>query len=250
MLRRRLLVGMGALLPLQGMSEDAAAPLVLEDRRHRDRRWTCCRVNPGLHSLGLFHAGPDANPLRNFRALELYAASQGRRVLLAMNAGMFEADGSPVGWCVAEGRTLKGPNVAEGEGNFFLKPNGVFALQDGKALVLETASAAKRLTAATFITQSGPLLVDRGSIHPAFREGSSNRLIRNGVGVAADGGVWLAISEDPVSFHESATLFREVLGCPNALFLDGVISRLHAPSLGRTSGAAMLGPLLAVTVPV
>ena len=164
-----------------------------------------------------------------------------------MNAGMFEADGSPVGWCVAGGKTIKGPNTKKGDGNFFLKPNGVFAVQDGEASVRETTSAMGTLDKATLVTQSGPQLVIDGQVHPAFREDSTNRHIRNGVGVGADGGVWLAISGEPVSFHESATLFRDELGCPNALFLDGVVSRLHAPGLGRNGGTTVLGPLLAVT---
>ncbi len=164
-----------------------------------------------------------------------------------MNAGMFEQDGSPVGWCVADGKTIKGPNQQEGHGNFFLKPNGVFAVQDEKALVRETEAAVKTLGKATLITQSGPLLVTAGQLHPAFRENSANRHIRNAVGVDADGLVWLAISAEPVNFHESATLFRDQLKCPDALFLDGVISQLHAPGLGHKGDAAALGPMLAVT---
>ncbi len=219
----------------------------LEVKTHRGRRWTCCRIDPAQHVLGLYGLGMDQMPVRTFARLEQKLAAQGRRVVAAMNAGMFEADGSPVGWCVAESKTLRGPTLDQGEGNFFLKPNGVFALQDRKACVRETAAAVGTLDQATLVTQSGPLLVLAGAVHPAFRRDSNNRNIRNAVGVARDGGVWWAISEDPVSFHESATLFLEELSCPDALFLDGAISRLHAPGLGRNGGSAALGPLLAVT---
>ena len=97
------------------------------------------------------------------------------------------------------------------------------------------------------MTQSGPLLLIKGQVHPVFREKSSNRLIRNEVGAKGDGWVWVAISQEPLSFHENAMLFRDELCCPDALFLDGVVSRLHAPGLGRNGGEAALGPLLAVT---
>ena len=222
----------------------------LEVQAHRGRRWTCYSVDPTRQSLDLFLYGDAGAPLRSFPALERHLAKQRRRLILAMNAGMFEADGAPVGWCVVNGKTITGPNTKAGEGNFYLKPNGVFAVQDGKAVVRETTAAVDTLGNASLVTQSGPMLVNSGVVHAAFKEGSPNRHIRNAVGVRADGMVWLAISEEPVSFHESATLFRDGLGCPNALFLDGVISRLHAPMLGRQGGAAALGPLLVVTEPV
>lgn len=130
---------------------------------------------------------------------------------------------------------------------FIRNPTAVFALHGGRALAAATASMAGKLQEAVFVTQSGPLLVIAGKVHPAFNKDSVNRNIRNAVGVAADGRVWLAISEDPVSFHESATFFLEDLNCPDALFLDGAISRLHAPELGRNGGAGLFGPLLAAT---
>ena len=224
-----------------------AQPIVVEDRKYRGKSWNCLRLDLSKHPLRLFQSGEDGKPLRNFEALERNVAKQGRRVVVAMNAGMFEEDGSPVGWCVADGKLIKGPNTDQGEGNFFLKPNGIFVIQNGRALVRETGAAIGTLDKATLITQSGPLLVTAGRLHPAFRENSANLHIRNAVGVGTDGSVWLALSAEPVNFHESATLFRDELGCPDALFLDGVVSQLHVPGLGRKGGVAALGPLLAVT---
>lgn len=250
MLRKNFLLSVGLL----GIGKFALGSALPETgwvaRTHRGRRWTCYSIDPKRQTLGLFLSGADGLPLRTFPALERHLAKSGRRLVVGMNAGMFEVDGSPVGWCVVEGKTIRGPNTKAGEGNFFLKPNGVFAIQDGKALVRETTSAVGTLDKATLVTQSGPLLVIGGQVHPAFREGSANLNIRNAVGVRADGGGWLAISEEPVNFHECATLFRDELQCPDALFLDGVVSRLHAPGLGRNGGAAALGPLLAVTEPL
>ena len=99
----------------------------LVTRTLRGRRWTCYSVDPARQMPGLFLSGNDGVPLRTFPALKRHLANLGRRLVLGMNAGMFEADGSPVGWCVVGGKTIKGPKVKEGEGNFFLKPNGVFA---------------------------------------------------------------------------------------------------------------------------
>lgn len=222
--------------------------LRLVEKRHRGRRWTGVEVDPGGWRMDVFLSGPGGF-LRNFKALEDYAGILGRRVVVAMNAGMFEADGAPVGWCVAEGKRVRGANVEAGAGNFFLKPNGAFAVREGKAVVMETGAAVRDgLAGAGLVTQSGPLLVSGGVVHGGFKEDSVNRRIRNAVGVTAAGRVWWGISEEEVSFHESATFFRDELGCPDALFLDGQVSKLHAPGLGRKAGAALLGPLLAVTV--
>ena len=114
-------------------------------------------------------------------------------------------------------------------------------------MVRETDAAVKTLGAATLPTHSGPLLVNPGQRHPAFRESLANRHIRNAGGVDADGLISLAISADPVHCHESAPLFRDELGCPDALFLDGVSSQLHAPGLGHKGSAAALGLMLPVT---
>ncbi len=247
MLRRRFLQGTG----IFGLGIGASSALFSESgltvRTHRKRRWICYSLTPSKQKLELFLADASGAPLRTFAALERHLATMQRRLVIGMNAGMFETDGSPVGWCVVEGKTIKPPNLTTGEGNFFLQPNGVFALHSHRAFVRETTLATKTLTQASLITQSGPLLVIGGQLHPRFQEQSPNRLIRNGVGVTIEGEVWLSISEDAVSFHEMATLFRDELGCPDALFLDGVVSQIHAPRLGKKGGPGAMGPILAVT---
>jgi uncharacterized protein YigE (DUF2233 family) len=81
----------------------------------------------------------------------------------------------------------------------------------------------------------------------AFREGSTSRLIRNGVGVRSPEIAFFVISEEPVNFYELATFFRDTLGCANALYLDGVVSSLYAPKLKRADAHAELGPMIMVT---
>jgi uncharacterized protein YigE (DUF2233 family) len=53
-----------------------------------------------------------------------------------------------------------------------------------------------------------------------------------------------AISERPVTFGAFARLFRDDLGCRNALFLDGTVSSLYAPNLSRSDISRPLGPLV------
>jgi uncharacterized protein YigE (DUF2233 family) len=58
-----------------------------------------------------------------------------------------------------------------------------------------------------------------------------------------------AISNDTVNFHDFATLFRDRLNTPNALYFDGKVSRLYAPSLNRSDFGWQLGPIVGVLDP-
>ena len=52
-----------------------------------------------------------------------------------------------------------------------------------------------------------------------------------------------------MNFHRFARVFRDHLGARQALYLDGKVSRLHAPGLGRSDrGFLPLGPIVGVVV--
>ena len=167
-----------------------------------------------------------------------------------MNAGMFHADLAPVGLCVVDARAVAPLNTAASEGNFFLQPNGVFCVStDGTACVVASTEFPGLTKPLQLATQSGPLLVRGGKIHPAFRAESTSRLLRNGVGVTAEGGVVFVITEEPFNLYEFAACFRDTLRCLDALYLDGSVSSLYAPALKRNDFRRALGPLLGVTQP-
>ena len=56
------------------------------------------------------------------------------------------------------------------------------------------------------------------------------------------------ISDEPVTFHEMATLYRDELGVRDALYFDGRVSRLYAPSINRNDPGRRMGPMVAVTL--
>jgi len=116
-----------------------------------------------------------------------------------------------------------------------------------RAGVLETRTFLKNGITPRQATQSGPMLVIDGRIHPAFIPDSDSHKIRNGVGVSGDGRIiWFALSRRPVNFHTFARLFRDCLKTPNALFLDGTISQMWSPEKRRLSFHPA-GPIIAVT---
>lgn len=146
------------------------------------------------------------------------------------------------------GKELAPLNLDDGKGNFFMKPNGVFVLgKSGPAVVASPAYAAYAARAGDvrLATQSGPMLVIDGKLHPRFDPDSPSRYVRNGVGVL-DGKAIFVISNVPVTFHELASYFRDTLHCQNALYLDGSISSLFSAALGRADAGAPLGPILGV----
>ncbi|MGR3434935.1 MAG: phosphodiester glycosidase family protein [Shimia sp.] len=228
----------------------AAAPAAIhatgyacETIRWEGDRFTICEVRPAEAEVRLYLRRADGTVYGGFQALP-------DRVALAMNAGMYHEDRRPVGHYVEDGvqamRVVPGP----GPGNFGLVPNGILCLRPGRADVIETRAYMARRPDCTHATQSGPMLVIDGALHPRFLPDSTSRKRRNGVGTSADGRtMWWALSEDAVTFDTFGRLFRDRLGVPNALFLDGSISRMYIRDAGRLDGGPRLGPILAVVDP-
>jgi uncharacterized protein YigE (DUF2233 family) len=212
-----------------------------------DARYAICEF--GVHDdIELFLRDGEGAPIGQFDRVRDTLIKRGRALTFAMNAGMYHADRSPVGLYVENGQQLKRLSTADGPGNFSMKPNGVFYVGDGTAGVLETSAYARRRLAPKFATQSGPMLVIDGRLHPRFLKDATSRYRRNGVGVAGSK-VIFALADTPVTFHQFARAFRDVLKTPNALYLDGSICRLYAPELNRNDFGFSLGPIVAVSTP-
>jgi uncharacterized protein YigE (DUF2233 family) len=150
-----------------------------------------------------------------------------------------------VGLYIENGEKVAGLVTSSGPGNFGMLPNGVFCIAGDGFRVIETLTYRRAAPKCRYATQSGPMLVIDGALHPRFRASASSRYIRNGVGVSADGrSAFFVISGSPVTFHQFARVFRDHLHVPNALYLDGNVSRLYAPDLGRADAGLALGPML------
>ena len=183
---------------------------------------------------------------RGFAELEAALGPRAARVAFGMNAGMFDDEGHAIGLLIEDGRTLHPINRNKGGGNFHLLPNGVFLVRkDGDAEVV-TSEAFKPAKEITFATQSGPMLVIDGNLHPKFDADGTSRYIRNGVGIASDGTPMFVISNDQVSFGKLARFFRDQLKTRNALYFDGSVSSLWDPANGRMDDFTPIGPMVIV----
>lgn len=193
----------------------------------------------GRYSLRLFWQQPDsAKPLLTFDTL-LTTLPANQTLSFAMNAGMYNEKFAPIGYTVIEGEEKRALNLKEGGGNFHLLPNGVLWWDKSDNVhITESKAFDQQLkdneAEPWYATQSGPMLVINNEIHPQLNPDSTSLKIRNGAGVCSDGSIQFVTSTMPVTFHQFATLFKDELHCPNALFLDGgIASALYAPSIDK-----------------
>lgn len=200
-----------------------------------------CSVDPATDDLRLFWQDEEQKPYRRFAPLADAVAETGRTLVFAINAGMYDRDFSPIGLYIENGTQLRPINRGVVEGppaqvpNFYKRPNGIFFIDSDGAGVLTTDAYVEQAISGLYATQSGPMLVIEGALHPAFIPGSTDRTRRSGVGICDDGTVRFAVTEGRINFHDFARLFRDHLACPNALFLDGGNGvGIHAPSLGKS----------------
>jgi uncharacterized protein YigE (DUF2233 family) len=230
----RLLVVLCLLAAAPARAADCAAVTF------EDQPYTVCTVDPAQDALRLFLNDASGQPFGDFAAVE---AAHGPLVF-AMNAGMYHPDRRPVGHYVEDGDTRRPVITGASSGNFGLLPNGVLCIAPGRVQVMETLRFVAEAPACTYATQSGPMLLIDGQPHPRFLPDSTFYNIRNGVGVSDDGAtVTFAISDDEVTFMDMARLFQS-LGATQALYLDGSVSRLYAPALGRDDWGPAMGPIV------
>lgn len=233
-----------ALAVLPGIAD--AAPC--RTTTFEDHRYTVCEA-PASADLRVFQQAADGQPYGSFARVDTALEREGKTLAFAMNGGMYHPGRAPVGLLIEDGAQLAPLVKGASSGNFGLLPNGVLCIGDS-ARVIETRRFARAPSDCRYATQSGPMLVIDGKLHPRFIPDSDSRYVRNGVGVSADGAtVVFAISDDAVNFAEFGRFFRDALKTPNALYLDGSISRLYAPSVGRDDFGFPMGPIVGLVVP-
>jgi len=218
-----------------------------ETRRFEGSRFIVCTYDAARQDLRLASRGADGTYLRDFDALTTMLGDDAERLRFAMNAGMFNDAGAPIGLYIEDGEERHRLRLTEGPGNFHMKPNGVFWQGADGAVHVTRSEAFESVGAdARSATQSGPMLLIGGDLHPQFQHDGPSRYIRNGVGVRDARRAYFVISSGAVSFGRFARFFRDELGCTHALFFDGAVSSLWAPSLDRRDDSHAIGPMVVV----
>lgn len=207
---------------------------------------THCIANPTRHRIRTALANDDGEV---FGSLDSFSQTVDQaNIAFAVNAGEFERGGRPIGYYVEEAERLVELDREDGSGNFYLKPNGVFYGTGGAWEIRETDRFYSTVGARPeFGTQSGPMLVINGELHPEIQDNGPSRAIRNGVGIDAEGRAHFVLSEAPLSFGQLARFYRDELETRNALYLDSNVSSLWDPATARLDTDASLGPMIIVT---
>jgi uncharacterized protein YigE (DUF2233 family) len=252
MTKRAYVCGAAAAIVISVASADASEP-GCRNEQFKSTSYTVCSFDLERDKLQVFWRDESGAPFRTFSALSDALAKQDRELVFATNGGMYQDDLSPVGLLIIDGTEHKAANTIDIKGNvvpnFYKKPNGVFYVGDGNAGVLETGAFLKQRPPVDFATQSGPMLVVDGKIHPAFIVDSPYVNRRNGVCASSPTKVHLAITDTVVNFDDFARFFRDHLGCDNALFLDGGSAPgIYLPERERNDapGHGGYGPIIAV----
>jgi uncharacterized protein YigE (DUF2233 family) len=257
MSRSGMAVGPGAILALVALAFLAGASLragppkddaqkTLLPVAYHGHTYETYTADPEQHDIRIFYKDDTGKLLRDFPAVADYVKGRHARIYFAANAGMFQPDLTPVGLLLLNANPNFPLNLNDGQGNFYMKPNGVFVVnQKDEARIVESSEFSALLTPSVWATQSGPLLVQAGDIPPDFNADSKSVKIRSGVGVRKDGKVVFALSADPVNFYEFALLFLNRLKCPDALYLDGDISAFWVPGM-KDQPPHSFGPILGV----
>ena len=203
-------------------------------------------VDSNIQDLQFYWKDDSGEILGSIQNLKDYVESKGLTLIFAMNGGMFMEDLKPLGLFIQDKKIQKNINNATGNGNFYLKPNGIFYITTNNIPFVCQTSDFKINDKIKYATQSGPMLVIDGQIHSAFKESSINLNIRNGVGILPNNKVIFAMSKEEINFYNFARYFQR-LGCKNALYLDGVVSRTYLPEKKWVQTDGNFGVIIGVT---
>lgn len=213
---------------------------------NEDDRFVSHIVNPKKQNLDFFWKNEKGEHFKNAENLISWLKSKNKKLLFSTNGGMYKKDNSPQGLYVENTITKSEIDTSNGNGNFYLKPNGVFYLTtDKKPIICKTEDFVNN-GKIKYATQSGPMLVIDGEIHTAFKKNSTNLNIRNGVGILPNNQIIFAISKKEINFYDFAEYFKK-LGCKNALYLDGFVSRTYLPEKKWEQIDGNFGVIIGVT---
>lgn len=224
----------------------AAIFVFAKPKEINDDKFVTYTLDLSKQNFKLYWKDDKGKTFGSVQRLKDWLAARKQKLIFAMNAGMYKEDNSALGLFIQDKKTIQPLNTKKGDGNFYLKPNGVFYTTTKNEAVVCKTEDYKDSSNIKFATQSGPMLLINGKIHSAFKEGSSNLNIRNGVGILPNKKVFFVMSKQEINLYDFAMYFKEK-GCTNALYLDGSVSRTYLPEKNWVQTDGNFGVIIGVT---
>lgn len=204
-------------------------------------------VNLKRFDIDFYWKDNNGNNLGNAKNLKKFLKVKGRELLFATNGGMYLKDQSPQGLYIENYKTQKKKDsIQNAYGNFYMQPNGIFSINSNREAIVCKTDCFNSTDNIKYATQSGSMLLIDGELHVKFKKESTSKFIRNGVGVLPTGEVVFVMSKNIINFYDFALYFKSI-GCKNALYLDGFVSRTYLPSKNWIQEDGDFGVMIAVT---
>jgi uncharacterized protein YigE (DUF2233 family) len=221
--------------------------LFAKNRKLTDDRFVTYEISLKEHELKFYFKDEKQRNFKSILNLKQWLEKKNKKLTFAMNGGMYMPDNSPQGLFIENGNLIKEIDTSSGTGNFYLKPNGIFYVTTNQEPKICRTENFKHNKNVLFATQSGPMLLIDGQIHNVFKKGSVNLNIRNGVGILPNNQVVFAMSKKEINFYDFAKYFQS-LGCKNALYLDGLVSRTYLPEKNWNQVDGNFGVIIGATI--
>jgi uncharacterized protein YigE (DUF2233 family) len=205
------------------------------------------RVNPKKQNLKLYYKDDQGNVLGSIENLANWIKSKNQKLVFAMNGGMSMEGGRPLGLFIQNYKMISPINKKSFKGaNFYSKPNGVFYIDSNNVAAICKTEDFVNTGNIKYATQSGPMLLFNSEINPVCKPNSTSTAIRNGVGILPDNVVIFVLTSIDVSSYEFMNYFKK-LGCKDALFFDGGVSRAYLPEKNWKQYGGEFGVMVGVT---
>tara|TARA_B110000046_G_scaffold185004_1_gene225191 strand:- start:365 stop:1654 length:1290 start_codon:yes stop_codon:yes gene_type:complete len=198
--------------------------------------------------------GPNAKKYIQLGRVKSILNKENKKVLMVTNGGMYTNTNNPEGLLISKNKEIEPIDLGNSKQllNFYMMPNGVFYIDSNKANIEESKTFFKKYSTNIIkplhATQSGPMLIIEGNHHRKFNYGSKSNKLRSGAGIMPNGNIVFIISNNSITnFFDFATIFKDLFMCQNALFLDGVISKMYLPDKNPNELGGNFGPIISVT---
>ncbi len=209
-------------------------------------------INPHKQEVKLHWLTKENTPYKNLNAIKKDLAKNHCTTLMLTNGGMYLEGNVPQGLFISENKEYRPIDTTSNKyGNFYMKPNGILYRDGSGVNIITTDTFIKKYKTnynILYATQSGPMLVINGEINHQFYPQSKNLNLRSGVGVLLNGNIVFIISRsNNTNFHDFASIFKDIFGCKNALYLDGAISKMYLKNLRPNDLSGNFGAIISVT---